>query len=108
MKTQAKEQLGEQASFHLNQTKSFLLCKSHTEKKGAMALGPVHFLVYDQASEELLVDKTLEKGTVEWYSDQELLIKTIPGITKTGETEEDYTYLLDVVTGKQRKLNSLK
>jgi len=108
MKAQAREQLGAQASFHLNQTKSFLLCKSQTQKKSAMSPGQVHFLVFDQANEELLVDKTLEKGTVEWYSDQELLIKTIPGVIKTGETEEDYTYILHVVTGKQRKLNSQK
>lgn len=73
-----------------------------------MPPGPVHFMVYEQTTEKLLLDKTLEKGTVEWYSDQELLIKTFPGIVKTGETEEDYIYLLDVVTEKQRKLNSLK
>jgi len=92
----------------LNQSGSFVLCKSYQSGKPSPSIDQIQYMVFERVREELLFQETQAGGSVDWYSEEELIIKEIPGIIQTGENQKDFTFLLNVISKEKRKMNASK
>lgn len=93
----AREKLGKSAVVLPNNSQSYLLCISNSPKQlyPAFPQRAFRFFVYDIDKDSIVYEASLENGSVAWFSNSELIIKTIPGIIEEdGITIMTHTYNL--------------
>jgi hypothetical protein len=87
----------------LNENGSFALCMHKPKSSSTSARSKVHFFVYDLARQMVMVDDSLDNGTVGWLNDTQLDIDLLPEMIDGSETPERLGYIYDLYS--QRKLS---
>lgn len=97
----AREKYGQEAySCEDNPAESFVLCK-HQISDQSEPFKSWEYFVYDKLNKAIVLENSVEKGNVKWFSNTELEVTKTPGTMAQGQTMEDYTWILDIISGKR-------
>ena len=98
----AYEALGvDQVQFEFNETKDFVL-SSYTEYSEVPATEPLRVAVIRLSDNKVIYRENINNGNVKWVNDYTVELISPPGIPNGNQaTLADYTYYLDVKTGKK-------
>lgn len=90
---------GSQVQYDFNQDRSFVLAQSvpGVDSKSR----DVSYFVFDMKAEKITTEGNVENGSVSWLSLKEIQIFRVPGKMSPGQSRDDYTTVVDVLTGKQ-------
>lgn len=92
-----------QSTVLFNESQTYALVKSISQKGKVKGQSSIHFFVYDKANEEIILEDFINKGTVEWESDNILKINDIPGVYKE-DASLGYTFNVISKTRKTIKI----
>ncbi len=84
----------------LNGDKSAALVRKSVQINPNHTPPTIYFFVFDLASEEIVFEQILPKGSVRWMNNHEILCEAIPGMVKEGEGKRQYVF--DVRTQKTK------
>ena len=90
-----------------NQDMTFALCKHQLNTPGS-TIQSWEYFVFDKKNEKVTVSETIDKGSVKWVSNSEIQVSKIPGTMTVDQTMDDYTWIVNVVTGERTKKSEYK
>lgn len=97
-----------QVNFQENETKEYVLA-TFQENGGVPGPQSLKYVIIKIADNSIVNKESVPQGSVKWSNDYQVEITAPPGIIKdSNETVADYTYLLDVRTGKKIKKPKVK
>ena len=92
----ASQKLGDGYKCELNSDQLKNLCSVQSKNKSG-GYG-VRFVVFETSTGNLIWEDNIDKGTVAWYDENRLALFYTPGTMQQGQTNDDYTYILDLST----------
>ncbi len=98
----SKEKLGGNTEWLNSPGASYVLCKKireYTDQPGEFTL---EFLVFENKTGNLVLEKSLPRGKIDWYSDHELKWVSIPGNLPPDLSLDDLAKIHDLQTGTER------
>ena len=81
---------------------NYMLCFS---EKAGTALFPQSFtryMVYNLAKGRVIYEGTVDNGSIQWADETHLEIYQRPGIMANGQTADDYTFLINILTREKK------
>lgn len=105
---EAESKLPPMVEYILSPEGGYMLC--FTEQKGT-ATQPqnfIRFLVYDLGSSKTIYESSVGNGRIGWYSETQLEIFQRPGTMATGQTLDDYTRIVNIITQQTRLKSELE
>jgi len=103
----AVEKLGDKVEYKSNQDGSLILCQTKIDLPKLTGVG-VKFFVYDSKNDKIIFEDEIDKGTVNWYSNMQLAMFYTPGIMRTDQARDDYTFIYDLITKEKIRKSLLK
>lgn len=82
----ASEKLGEAFECTPCVDGTFVLCQSKRDHG-------VNFFVFDNNLGKIVHEDSVDKGTVDWHSENELALFYTPGTMRQGQSRDDYTFI---------------
>lgn len=98
--------LSENASCLENSDGSKVLCQVSQKNKPNHGYG-VTFIVVSKKNGEIIVKDSVDKGTVAWFSDNELSLFYTPGIMRENDSRDNYTFIYNLDTKSKTKKTDL-
>ena len=99
----ATAQLGEDVSYIFNDAKTYVLCTSEVEGTVKQPRNMLSYMVIKISDNTSVLDNKTDGATVKWSSDTEIEVYITPGIMRDDQTNDDYTTIYNVESGKSRK-----
>lgn len=103
-KTLATQKFGPEVEYIPNEEGSMVLCLKKQKDESNAGYG-VAFLVFDTKQKMIIYEEEIGKGSVTWHSNQELALFYTPGIMRSDQTRDDFTYIYHL-TSKEKTLKS--
>lgn len=81
-----------------NESNTHNLCQTDL-KQNSEPDAIVKFMVYDQNTNEILLEKSISRGYVKWINDDEIEFLSMPGMMKQGQSTSELIKRYNVKTG---------
>lgn len=94
----AKEKLGDKVKFDFNEDRSFVLCQSEIATTSNSK--SFSFFVFDMKNENVVIERNVNSGFVQWLSNLEIEVFTTPGFMRNDQSRDEFTQVYHVVSGK--------
>ncbi len=92
-----------QVKFEDNETADYVLC-TYTAASNVPGSQPTQIAVIQKETDKVTYKTSVKNGSVKWIDTYKLELFSPPGMPKGDNTGvKDYTYLIDVRTGKQER-----
>jgi len=99
----ATKKLGEDVSFIMNDSKTYVLCISEVKGTVKQPRNMLSYMVIKLSDNSAVLDNKVDGGTVKWSNDTEIEVYITPGIMRDDQTSDDYTTIYNVESGESRK-----
>jgi hypothetical protein len=99
-KDMAIMKLGENPTYKMNGSKTYVLCIKDVKGTAQQPRNSLSFIVIKLDDNNIALEQKFEGGTVGWYSDHEVEVFRTPGIVQKDQSQDDFTTIYNVVTGK--------
>ena len=104
----ATEKLGEDVSFTMNNSKTYVLCISEVKGTVKQPRNMLSYMVIKLSDNTTVLEKKVDGGTVKWFNDMEIEVYLTPGIMRNDQTSDDYTTIYNVESRESRKKTSVE
>ena len=104
----ATEKLGEDVSFTMNDSKTFVLCINEVKGTVKQPRNMLSYMVIKLNDDTAVLENKVGGATVKWSSDTEIEVYLTPGIMGDDQTSADYTTIYNVESGESRKKASVE
>ena len=92
------EKWGNTVKYDFNKGRSYVLAQSVPSAKSSST--GFSYFVYDMKAEKVTIRGEVDSGYIKWLSEKEVEIFRTPGVMAPNTTRDDYTEVVDVVSGK--------
>lgn len=101
------QKFGTAAQYLESPAKSYVLC--YKEKKGTPRnpQNRIEYFVFQVSTNAIVYTNYVEGGQVNWFSDYQLAILTIPGMMPATKTKDDFTVIYNLKDKTRIKKSSL-
>ncbi|MCB0504333.1 MAG: hypothetical protein KDC58_02415 [Cyclobacteriaceae bacterium] len=96
----AEKSLGAGIDCTKNNSETYVLCVNEGTGSSEQPRKMLSFMVIRTSDNKVMLEQKVDGGTVNWYSDNEIEVFTIPGIMGRDQTKDDYTLIYNVVSGE--------
>jgi len=90
---------GDQVKYDFNTDRSMVLAQSLPAPNDKSLR--ISYFVFDMKTEKVRTEGNLETGAVQWLSVKEIEVFNTPGKMAPNQTRDDYTMVINVITGEQ-------
>ncbi len=101
----ALTKLGDNITYVLNETKTYVLCIKETKGTVQQPRNSIKYLVVKISDNAVALESTVDGGTVKWYNLKMVQVYQTPGIMRDDQTKDDFITLYNVETGKSYPKN---
>ncbi|MCP4459107.1 MAG: hypothetical protein GY816_13955 [Cytophagales bacterium] len=100
----AEQRLGSNIQYSPNGDRSMILCYKQQKDQSNGGYG-VSFFVFDNKLKKIIYEEVIDRGTVDWYSDNEVVLFYTPGTMRSDQSRDDFSYIYNLVS-KEKRLKS--
>ena len=100
----AEQKLGSDVQYSPNRDSSMILCYKQQKDESNGGYG-VSFFVFDNKLKKVIYDAVIDRGTVDWHSDNEIALFYTPGTMRDDQSRDDFTYIYNL-DSKEKVLKS--
>jgi hypothetical protein len=90
-----------------NEDSTLVLCKQQINSTTS-TIQSWDFFIYNKIKDSISYSDKIDKGSVKWFSNNEIQISKVPGTMAQGQTMDDYAWIIDLRNGMKTKKSDYK